>query len=163
MSLPIGVSFSRRFKELRRFPSYTFFISVLDVGAVTAFRIDQSNKNNGNVNYNTNFLPELKFDNLISPGAFLFLNAPRSPFSFGVGAQYGPQLRSISVDGQADITNSSSWRFVFNIGVDVPIFNLSSGSRGDGLTRSERKRKRKAAKEFKRKLESEEKKLKAKK
>ena len=132
LSVPIGISFSKKFKRSTKktsapkVASYTLFFSVLDLGAVTTFRIDRKNNTDNSVNYNTDLLPDLKFSNLIAPGAFLYLNTAKAPFTFGIGAQYGPQLRKITVDGHPNISSTGSWRFVIHFGIDVPIFNLST-------------------------------------
>ncbi len=48
----------------------------------------------------------------------------KSPFSIGFGAQYGPQVRKITIN-ETEL-NSSAWKFGITASIDVPIFNLFS-------------------------------------
>jgi hypothetical protein len=114
LSVPIGLAYSHKFKPTSKL-SYTFFVSILDLGAVTSFRIDSNNR--------VSSLPELSFSNIIAPGGFLLANIDNTPFTFGVGAQYGPQLRKINTLNNVDV-ESSAWRTMFLFSVDVPVFNL---------------------------------------
>ncbi len=118
LSVPVGLAFSWKFDKSAK-NSFSFFIPVLDIGAVTYFRLNDENSNN---------LPELSFSNFIAPGAFLYYNVNNSPFTFGGGWQYGPQIRGTSLtDPDA---NSSASRFVLFAGIDVPLFNLANGPMG---------------------------------
>lgn len=121
LSLPVGVAFSwasrdaafnrKKWKRL----SYSLFLPVIDLGAITAYRIDQNNVNAA--------MPELNFGNIIAPGAYFMVNFPRSPFTLGAGWQLGPQLRKITVDNNTEIT-SRAWRIGLTATIDVPIFNI---------------------------------------
>ncbi|MEL7159580.1 MAG: hypothetical protein AAFN92_02380, partial [Bacteroidota bacterium] len=91
---------------------------------ITAYR-----QNPSSGDYDIDDLPEFTWQNLLAPGAFAVYNFGRSPFSLGVGGQYGPQLREIvpNVAG-AEAIQVNSWRFpmvFFNI--DVPLFRLYAG------------------------------------
>ena len=114
LSVPIGLAYSHKFKPTSKL-SYTFFVPILDLGAVTSFRIDNNNK--------VSSLPELSFSNIIAPGGFILANVENTPFTFGIGAQYGPQLRKINTINNVDI-ESSAWRTMMLFSVDVPVFNL---------------------------------------
>jgi len=119
LSIPVGVAISWKFNKQRK-DSWSFFAPILDLGAVTAFRIEEQNAP----------LPELSFKNVISPGGYLLYNIPKSPFSIGAGVQYGPQVRTISQtldNGDIQLLESGAWRYMFMFGVDVPIFNLVKG------------------------------------
>jgi len=113
LSVPIGLTLS--FKLGEKDPgSMSLFFPIIDIGAVTAFRIDD-----GGTRY-----PELTLSNFIAPGAFIYRNMKNSPFYFGMGYQYGPNVREITVNGTLEKVNSS--RFVFlNLGIDVPFFSLA--------------------------------------
>ncbi|MEM8523793.1 MAG: hypothetical protein AAGG68_04075 [Bacteroidota bacterium] len=116
LAVPVGITASVGGLGKSGNWSYSLFVPILDIGAVTAYRIDQQNVGaNGN-------LPELTFGNLIAPGGYLILNFPKSPFSISAGAQFGPQTRKITING-ADLT-SSAWRYGLTATIDVPIFNL---------------------------------------
>lgn len=96
--------------------SYSLFVPILDLGVVTSYRIDARNEGQSDE------LPELTFGNLIAPGAYFIVNIPRSPFSIAAGAQLGPQLRKITLNGAE--TKASAWRYGITATIDVPIFNL---------------------------------------
>lgn len=115
LSVPVGLTLTRGSIGLKNW-SYSLFMPILDLGVVTAFRIDEQNENR------SGDLPELSFSNLIAPGAYFIVNVPKSPFSISAGAQFGPQVRTITVNG-ADI-QSSAWRYGVTATIDVPIFNL---------------------------------------
>lgn len=114
LSLPIGISASWKFNREQNM-SYSVLFSILDLGAIAAFRLGDNAAED---------LPELKFENLIAPGGFLLFNIPKSPFSFGFGGQHGPRARKITIDGIE--TRSSAWRWSIFAGIDVPIFHFAT-------------------------------------
>ena len=114
LSLPVGLSVSWKFKKEHAL-SYSVLLSVLDLGAVAAFRLGDPN---------AEALPDLKIENFVAPGAYFLFNIPRSPFSLGVGSQYGPRVRSITANGVQ--SQASAWRWGGFIGMDVPIFSFST-------------------------------------
>lgn len=116
LSVPVGVSASLGALGKNNNWGLSLFVPILDIGGVTAFRLSDDGS--------TGELPELTFSNLISPGGYLMVNFPKSPFSVGIGAQYGPQVRKITIN-EAEI-NSSAWKFGITASIDVPIFNLFS-------------------------------------
>jgi hypothetical protein len=111
LTAPIGVSFSKKFGR-NSSGSWTLFLSALDLGAVTAFRLNSDSAN----------LPELNFQNIIAPGVFVYYNIGNSPFSVGGGWQYGPLLRKIEIDGELVETNAS--RILLSFAIDIPLFGL---------------------------------------
>jgi len=113
LSVPVGITASLGQMGAKE-RSFSLFFPVLDIGAVTSFRLSKNGVQSK--------LPELSFGNLISPGAYLLWNLKKSPFTWGVGAQFGPQLRKVTVDGIDK--NSSAWRIGATFSIDVPIFNL---------------------------------------
>lgn len=114
LSVPVGVSAGLGALGKNNNWSMSLFVPILDIGGVTAFRLGDDGL--------AGELPELNFSNLISPGGYLMFNLPKSPFSIGVGAQYGPQVRKVTID-EAEIS-SSTWRVGITTSIDVPIFNL---------------------------------------
>jgi len=115
LSLPVGLSVSWKFKKEHAL-SYSVLLSVLDLGAVAAFRLGDPN---------AEALPDLKIENFVAPGAYFLFNIPRSPFSMGVGSQYGPRVRSITAANGVQ-SQASAWRWGGFIGMDVPIFSFST-------------------------------------
>ncbi|MBK8501054.1 MAG: hypothetical protein IPL46_01970 [Saprospiraceae bacterium] len=119
LSVPVGISFSWKFTKYKK-GSWTAFAPILDIGAVTAFRFDDTQTSN---------LPDLTFQNFISPGLYLFRNINNTPFTFGAGWQYGPTVRQISGIGNQQ---ARTHRWLISATIDVPIFNIASGEQVNG-------------------------------
>ena len=113
LSVPVGISFSKGFAN-KSGGGVSLHVSLLDIGAITAFRLDDSAET----------LPELEFRNFFAPGLIGFYNFKNSPFSLGAGWQYGPQQRKIS-DTSTGSQQGSRW--LFSLGIDLPIFNFYTG------------------------------------
>lgn len=94
--------------------SSSLFISLVDLGAVAAYRV-----NNDSIAQ----VPTIQLKDIFSPGAFLSIGFPKTPISFNVGAQFGPNLRKVT-DAKNDYSNKSYVRFSASICVDIPILNL---------------------------------------
>lgn len=115
LSLPIGISTSWKFKQTHE-TSFSVLLSALDLGAVAAFRLGDPD---------AELLPDIKWDNFVAPGAFAFINFPRSPFSAGFGSQYGPRTRSITTQNGIE-TRSAAWRLLLFAGMDIPVFSFAT-------------------------------------
>lgn len=126
LTVPIGIAMSWKFSNLQR-SSYTLFLSVLDIGAVTTYRLDDPM---------ASALPKLEFNNFLAPGASLFYNFSKVPISMGVGWQLGPQTRKID-PGNPDITSQAS-RFLFSLNVDVPLFNFVNGRQSTSIKKRDK-------------------------
>ncbi len=99
------------------------FIPLIDVGAVTAYRFDDDNASD---------LPELTWNNILSPGLYLVYNFfGKWPFAIGYGAQIGPSLRKVTEtkNGAEIEVSKSGWRRGLFLSVDIPItyFYLGKG------------------------------------
>jgi hypothetical protein len=94
--------------------SFSIFIPVIDVGAMAAFRINDSQ---------SNIASEVKLKNIIAPGLYFYHGFAKCPVSIGYGAQVGPQLRSIN-STSANINENIYVRFGVNLVVDIPMLNL---------------------------------------
>lgn len=116
LTAPIGVTFSIGKLDCIA-GSFSVFVSVVDIGAVTAYRFSDDG---------TSKLPEFEFKNIFSPGAFVVLGFKKAPISLGGGVQYGPQLRKIKkVEDNVEVTiDASSWRISVFIAVDIPLLNF---------------------------------------
>lgn len=110
VTTPIGVTFNWGFKN---FGSIGILASVLDIGALTAFRFQDDNVSE---------LPDLKFENVLAPGGYLVYGLPKYPVSIGIGAQLGPNLRTVT-NGTL-VTQTSGWRWGAFIAVDIPIVSV---------------------------------------
>lgn len=109
---PIGLAMN--FGLGGRRGSMSFFTSIIDVGAITAYRFDDANTAN---------LPALEWSNILAPGAFAIYGMGWDlPVSIGIGAQMGPNLRNVT-NGQLTI-DDRGWRVLGFIAVDIPILHF---------------------------------------
>jgi hypothetical protein len=94
--------------------SLTVFLPLVDVGAVTSFRLQDGETQ----------LPTLSWQNVWAPGVYLIYGFRNSPLSLHLGTQYGPDLRKINAENNTIIT-SQAWKMI-NVGitVDIPVFNI---------------------------------------
>lgn len=131
ITAPIGISLSWGNKILP-FPfcfipltvkgvSTTMFISLIDLGAVAAFRVKDDV---------TEQVPTIQLQDIVSPGIFYSIGLPKCPISLNFGVQMGPNLRGVNIQGDNseephnDYSNNIYWRYSASIVVDIPIFNL---------------------------------------
>ena len=112
--VPVGLSFSRQLDEESGF-SFSVFLPLIDLGALTAYRTDANDKN-------LEVLPDFTFANVFSPGAHLLLNFPKSPFFVGAGLQLGPNVREFT-DGSTK--NVKGLRYMMTFGIDVPLLTFT--------------------------------------
>jgi len=123
---PLGVAFSwgqytldnisGRYNECG---AVTLFVSLIDIGAVTAYRFEDPESEP---------LPEIKFQNIFAPGINVVYGFANSPISFGLGGQLGPALRKIS-GASAEISSGVNYRIHAFLAVDIPIVNFYSNPR----------------------------------
>jgi len=113
VTTPIGVTFNWGFNNAG---AIGIMASVLDIGALTAFRFQDNTVNE---------LPDLRFENVLAPGGYLIYNVPKYPISIGVGAQLGPNLRTVK-NSSLGITQTSGWRWGAFLAVDLPMVSLYS-------------------------------------
>ena len=100
--------------------SSSVFVSLIDIGALAAFRFtDDSTKN----------APTILLQDIISPGIFFSLGFPRSPFSVNIGWQIGPLLRNVSPNVTQYKNNYT--RISISVCADIPILNFYSKSKKD--------------------------------
>ena len=116
--VPVGVSYSFNVGGSK---SVTLFGSLLDLGALTAFRLEDRNDADG---AKVERLPEFWLSNVISPGFHLMYNFPKSPITLGVGVQDGPNVRKFSLAGETQQRNARGVRGMVSLSVDVPIFRF---------------------------------------
>lgn len=114
---PIGLAFSKGKIEFLFIRSFTLFASIIDIGAVTAFRFKDESAEE---------IPKFTLKNLVSPGLHAVLGIKNSPISFGVGYQRLPQLRKINLGGDNKIITDNTWKWNVFIGVDIPLLNFKT-------------------------------------
>ena len=127
MSAPVGLALSTdiRNKKKKQKGSISAFISLIDIGAVASFRIEDDS---------TQQLPEIKLGNIFAPGIYVVWGIGKTPLSIGGGWQKGPQLRAVNVPdpanpGQFKNELKDGYRWSIFIAVDIPLFNLYTKTR----------------------------------
>ena len=93
--------------------SLGFFLPIVDVGAVTSFRLANGSSQ----------MAEISWSNVFAPGAYLSFGAGKCPVSINLGGQYGPQLRSIDAIG-APVLINKEWYWRLSVLIDIPIFDF---------------------------------------
>ncbi len=118
--MPVGIVYSNKLRspsKPARGGTYSIFTSILDLGAVAAFRFGKDDSP-------VQSLPELKIANVIAPGVHLLYQWPRSPFATGVGIQNGPNVRRYDPGTGEAARDLRGYRIMFSATIDVPIFRL---------------------------------------
>ncbi|HEY1202292.1 MAG TPA: hypothetical protein VGE79_14980, partial [Niastella sp.] len=123
VTAPIGIAFSGGHRLLfwkkKAEWSTSLFLSLVDLGAIAAFRFGDDT---------TAQVPTIHLKNIIAPGAFLSLGIPNTPLSANFGVQMGPNLRKIDNNKELvpseDNNNKIYWRLSAGICVDIPLLNL---------------------------------------
>ena len=93
--------------------SFGFFISLLDVGAVTAFRLTDTETE----------LADVSWSNVFSPGAYASFGFGKCPVSINLGGQLGPELKSVDSSGNPVITDKE-WLWRLSVVIDIPVFDF---------------------------------------
>ena len=106
-------------------------VSVLNLGALVSARFSQDLKTTttaaGTTTTTVQTDPEVKFSNVLAPGAFVTLGIARSPFVLSVGGQVVPvarQLTTVDPSGNASTSTAPAIQLIGSLSVDVPIFSL---------------------------------------
>ena len=113
----VGLSFSRGLLYdggRKTFGSLGIYGTLVDVGAIAAYRLDDSN---------TADLPEVQLQNILAPGAYVVWGIGKSPLAIGFGVQSGPALRSVT-DSQNAVIEGNTFRQGVFLSVDIPLFNI---------------------------------------
>lgn len=112
-TVPVGVGFNW---GVCNGHSFSVFFPIIDIGAVAALRIQN----------NVSKLPELKWDNVLSPGFQLQWGMKNSPLAIGIGGQFGPALRKVTPDPKnpTAIIKDKNFRVALTMTVDVPVFSF---------------------------------------
>ncbi|MEP6725871.1 MAG: hypothetical protein ABJC98_08650 [Bacteroidota bacterium] len=116
LAAPIGFSASLGTK---RGWSHSAFISMIDLGAVAAFRFTDNT---------TAQVPNIQLKDIFSPGLFYSLGIAKTPLSVNIGAQVGPNLRKVTKDTN-DYSGKTYIRYSVSVCVDLPLLNLYTRSR----------------------------------
>jgi hypothetical protein len=125
VTAPIGISISRGNSILgfistgKKAYSSSLFISLIDLGAIAAYRFQDST---------TEQVPTIKIEDVFSPGLFYSQGIPKTPISVNFGVQTGPNLRKVTSTTN-DYSKSTYVRYSVSICVDIPLLNLYTKSR----------------------------------
>jgi hypothetical protein len=132
LTAPIGISVStgkhKFFGQGKGHWSYSLFVSLVDLGAVTAYRFKTTASDTATVEQ----VPTIQLKDIFSPGAFFSIGIPKSPVSINLGAQMGPNLRRVTTTDQGlthEYSNSVYWRYSISVLVDIPILNFYTKTR----------------------------------
>ena len=122
ITAPLGVSLSYGFNE---FGSVSLYGSILDVGAILTYRLNDDS---------TQAIPDVDFSNILSPGFSLVYGFPiirgvNIPLSAGITYQWGPLLSRVAQSGNTFEVERLA-RYHFFIGFDIPIVNFFSNTNG---------------------------------
>lgn len=118
MASPIGVAFSHgqnyeksngKFKK----SSGSFFISLIDIGALTSYRFSHDSED----------IPELTLSNIFAPGIYHVWGFANNPVSVGLGGQLGPEVRSLE-SGVVSENDGPNFMIRLFVAVDIPLFNF---------------------------------------
>jgi len=115
ITLPMGFEYTRKLKSGQsNSGSLGLFLQVIDLGAMLNFRVDNS----------TSTLPDkVEFSQMFSPGGSLNYGFKNSPLNIGIGYQYTPELRKVTLaDGNEFYPNGHRW-FV-RLAWDIPLINI---------------------------------------
>lgn len=123
ITAPVGISISEGRSFLFFFhpgwhSSSSIFFSLVDLGAVTAFRFNDDK---------TSSVPTIQLKDIVSPGIFYSHGFGKTPLSLNIGWQMGPLLREVKA--QANTYSNQYSRFSISLCVDIPVLNFYSKSR----------------------------------
>lgn len=93
--------------------SFGFFIPIVDVGAVTAFRIKDSETE----------MADVTWSNVFAPGIYATYGFKKCPISLNAGGQVGPELKKVNSDGTLEFVKKE-WYWRFGVVVDISIFDF---------------------------------------
>lgn len=93
--------------------SVGLFLSMIDLGAVASFRLQDKETE----------MAEVTWDNIFSPGAYISVGLGKCPISLNFGGQIGPELKSVNTDGSVNLTEKE-WYWRAGITVDISLFDF---------------------------------------
>lgn len=120
--VPLGFDLSWGKTKNSKSKSNGIFISLVDLGTVASYRI-QNQESDENKAAET---PDIKWQQLISPGLFYVHGVKDSPLSWGFGGQLNPSLREITDQNEVKLNKANAIKLSLFLSVDIPLFNLSS-------------------------------------
>lgn len=117
---PIGLAVSRSVRVGTTNWSLSAYGTFVDLGALASYRLDTENDQ-------VETLPEIKFENIFSPGLYFIVGLPRVPISVGYGYQLTPQLREVT--STTTVLGPQANRYSLFVAVDIPLANFWTRTR----------------------------------
>lgn len=93
--------------------SFGLFVPLVDVGAVTAFRLQDEETE----------MADVSWGNVFAPGAYLTFGFGKCPISLNLGGQMGPELTKVNSDGKPEFVEKE-WYWRAGVVVDISLFDL---------------------------------------
>jgi hypothetical protein len=98
--------------------SVGLFLPIVDVGALAAFRLGDSQSAD---------VPQLTWSNILAPGAYVVFGFSKAaPLSLSIGGQLGPNLRKVNTQG-ITLDDQRGYRIGATLAIDIPVVRLSGG------------------------------------
>lgn len=115
ITLPMGFEYTFKLKKgQENSASLGIFAQVIDIGAMLNFRVDDS----------TSTLPDkVEFSQIFSPGVSLSYGFKNSPVTIGLGYQYTPELRKVTLENGNE-TYPNGHRIFLRLAWDIPFVNI---------------------------------------
>lgn len=115
ISLPMGFEYTWKLKKgQENSSSFGIFAQLIDLGAMLNFRVSDS----------TSTLPEkVEFSQIFSPGGSLTYGFNNSPLTIGLGYQYTPELRQVTLENGNEVY-SKGHRIFLRFAWDIPFLNI---------------------------------------
>ncbi|MFC5410148.1 hypothetical protein ACFPMF_12560 [Larkinella bovis] len=113
---PVGISASLGRVNFGNWQNHSFSLlaSIIDIGAVTAFRF---------TNDTIVSVPKIQLKDIIAPGLSVSWGIAKTPLSLAFGWQSAPFLRKVTTDANTTLDYRAS-RWHFTLAVDIPILNF---------------------------------------
>ncbi len=124
--MPIGIDLAWGFAKRG---SVSLFASIIDVGALSSFRLGDKNAApedplmSTDTGADVEAEPKVGFAQIMSPGVFVLFGIPETPLAIGFGGSFSPRLRRTLVDDGSAIfdQDASTIRFGAVLAADIPI------------------------------------------
>ncbi|MBQ4819624.1 hypothetical protein [Aquimarina sp. MMG016] len=115
ITLPIGFEYTFKLKHgQENSASFGIFAQVIDLGAMLNFRVSDD----------TSTLPDnVEFSQIFSPGGSLTYGFKNSPLTLGLGYQYTPELRQVTLENGNEISPNGH-RIFLRLAWDIPFLNI---------------------------------------
>ena len=120
ITLPMGFELTFKTQNIKENSgSIGFFAQLVDLGAVLNFRVGDSSSTLPN---------KINFQQVFSPGGSITYGFKNSPLTIGIGYQYTPQLRSISLNNGNQIFPNGH-RIFLRLAWDIPLVNIANSKK----------------------------------